>query len=148
MNNTPISAERAEPPGSRDSVPRKFSTSVAALLRDNRQLVEIVRQHNIALPSGARIEDIHNETTTFIRVLLSDAGDAQEVTFSLNGALLANERPFTRDNKEPGETMDVQDGLDRRDPNALRLLRLCEQHFGRIHTRVLNARPPETAIQA
>ncbi len=148
MNTTPISAERAEPPGSQDSEVRRFSPAVAGLLRDSKQVVEIVRQHGIDLPSNARIEQIHDETTLLIRVLLPDDGDALELTFSLNGALMANQRPFKRDSTEAGETLDVQEGLDAKNPEAIRLLRLCEQYFGRIHTRVLNARPPETGNNA
>lgn len=145
MNTVTRSAD-AEPGGS-GSEPRKFSPTIAGLLRDSKQIVEIVRQHGINLPSNARIEEIHDETTLHIRILIADHGDTHEVTFSLNGTLIAHQRPFKRDSDGAGESFDLQEALAAKNPEAIRLLRLCEETFGRIHTRVLNARPPEAAFQ-
>ncbi len=142
-------SDDSEPGGSDTLAPpkpesRKFSPTVAALLRDAKFLIETVQTHKLVLPSKASIEVLHGETTLRMRILLADGVEAQEIEFSLNGSLLSHERPFVK-NPEPFTTLDVQNGLDDKDQRARYLLSLCETIFAEIEKKVLNARPPETA---
>ena len=143
------SEEISEPPGSQETpvTQRKFSPTIAGMLRDAKDTIRVSREHSITLPLNASIEGIHDEATLHIdRLLNTGDGGGIQVRFSFNGSALATEKRLGK-----GEvkeiTTDLQDAVEAMpsDISGLRLISLAQETLGDLQTAVLHERPSMNA---